>query len=140
MGAHCRRRLREIYDSSGQEIAAEGLHRIAELYAIEADIRSSAPEWRLAERQNRSAPLVQAFGDWMKQQHAHVLLKSQFGTSSHRQAKGRVPARNGLGSAYGPAPAERRQALAEPRADSRIGRRPIVPGFWPRRALRPPGR
>ena len=54
--AHCRRRLREIYDSSGSEIAAEGLRRIAELYAIEAEIRASTPERRLAERQARSAP------------------------------------------------------------------------------------
>ena len=34
--AHSRRKLREIYVSSGSEIAAEGLRRIAELYAIEA--------------------------------------------------------------------------------------------------------
>ena len=53
--AHCRRRLREIYDSGGSEIAAEGLRRIAELYAIEADIRGNPPERRLAERQARSA-------------------------------------------------------------------------------------
>ena len=42
--AHSRRKLREIYDSSGSEIAAEGLRRIAELYAIEADIRGSPPD------------------------------------------------------------------------------------------------
>lgn len=65
--AHCRRRLREIYDSSGSGIAAEGLRRIAEIYAIEAEIRGSPPERRLAERQARSAPLVQAFGHWLKQ-------------------------------------------------------------------------
>ncbi len=47
--AHCRRRLREIYDSSGSEVAAEGLRRIAELYAIEAGIRGSTPERRLAQ-------------------------------------------------------------------------------------------
>ena len=39
--AHSRRKLREIYDRSGSEIAAEGLRRIAELYAIEADIRAA---------------------------------------------------------------------------------------------------
>ncbi len=77
--AHCRRRLREIYDSSGSEIAAEGLRRIAELYAIEAEIRGGAPEQRLAERQARSAPLVQAFGDWLKQQRARVSPKSRLG-------------------------------------------------------------
>ena len=77
--AHCRRRLREIYDSSGSEIAAEGLRRIAELYAIEAEIRGSPPERRLAERQTRSAPLVQAFGDWLKQRRARVSPKSRLG-------------------------------------------------------------
>ena len=77
--AHCRRRLREIYDSSGSEIAAEGLRRIAELYVIEAEIRGSTPERRLAERQARSAPLVQAFGDWLKQQRARVSPKSRLG-------------------------------------------------------------
>ena len=77
--AHCRRRLREIYDSSGSEIAAEGLRRIAELYAIEAEIRGSPPERRIAERQARSAPLVQAFGDWLRQQRARVSPKSRLG-------------------------------------------------------------
>jgi len=77
--SHARRRLREIYDSSGSEIAAEGLRRIAELYAIEAEIRASTPERRLAERQARSAPLVEAFGDWLKQQRARVSPKSRLG-------------------------------------------------------------
>ena len=91
-----RRRLREIYDSSGSEIAAQGLRRIAELYAIEAEIRGSPPERRLAERQARSAPLVQAFGEWLKQQRARVSPKSRLGeklsisgrstpTGSHRR-------------------------------------------------------
>ena len=69
---HSRRKLREIYDSSGSEIGAEGLRRIAELFAIEGDIRGSPPERRLAERQTRSAPLVQAFSDWLKQKRARI--------------------------------------------------------------------
>ena len=77
--SHARRRLREIYDSSGSEIAAEGLRRIAELYAIEADIRASPPEQRLGERQARSAPLVEAFGEWRKQQRARISPKSRLG-------------------------------------------------------------
>ena len=77
--SHCRRRLREIHDSSGSEIAAEGLRRIAELYAIEAEIRGSPPARRLAERQARSAPLVEAFGDWLKQQRACVSPRSRLG-------------------------------------------------------------
>lgn len=77
--SHARRRLREIYDSSGSEIAAEGLRRIAKLYAIEADIRGSPPEQRLAERQAQSAPLVEAFGEWLKQQRARISPKSRLG-------------------------------------------------------------
>ena len=77
--SHCRRRLRETHDSSGSEIAAEGLRRIAELYSIEADIRGSPPERRLAERRKRSAPLVEAFGEWLKQQRARVSPKSRLG-------------------------------------------------------------
>ena len=77
--AHCRCRLREIYDSSGYKIAAEGLRRIAELYAIEADIRGSPPERRLTERQKRNAALVEAFGEWLRQQRARVSPKTRLG-------------------------------------------------------------
>ena len=42
--AHCRRRLRNIHNSSGLEIEDEGLRPIAELYAIEAHIRGSSPD------------------------------------------------------------------------------------------------
>ena len=45
----CWRQLREFYDSSGSEIAAEGLRRIAKLYAIEAEICGSTPAQCLAE-------------------------------------------------------------------------------------------
>ena len=77
--SHARRRLREIHESSGSEIAAEGLRRIAGLDAIEADIRGSPPERRLAERHARAAPLVEAFGDWLKEQRARVSPKSRLG-------------------------------------------------------------
>ena len=77
--SHARRRLREIHESSGSEIAAEGLRRIAELYAIEADIRGSPPEQRLAERHARAGPLVEAFGKWLKEQRARVSPKSRLG-------------------------------------------------------------
>uniref|UniRef100_UPI0035B605D2 IS66 family transposase n=1 Tax=Yunchengibacter salinarum TaxID=3133399 RepID=UPI0035B605D2 len=40
--AHARRKLKEVFDRDGSEIAAEGLRRIAEIYAIEADIRNRA--------------------------------------------------------------------------------------------------
>lgn len=42
--AHARRKLKEIFDRDGSEIAAEGLRQISEIYAIEKDIRSTSPK------------------------------------------------------------------------------------------------
>lgn len=41
--AHARRKLKEVFDRNGSEIAAEGLRRIAEFFAVEADIRGVRP-------------------------------------------------------------------------------------------------
>lgn len=76
---HARRKLREVFDTTGSKAAAEGLRRIAEFYAIEADIRGASPERRLAERQARTAPLVEAFDVWVRQQRVSVSTKSRFG-------------------------------------------------------------
>ena len=71
--AHARRKLREVFDRDGSEIAAEGLRRIAEFYKIGADIRGAAPGQRLSARQARTAPLVADFGDWLPQSHLRVM-------------------------------------------------------------------
>jgi len=55
--AHARRKLKEVFDRDGSEIAAEGLRRIAEFYAVEADIRGIDPGQRRSARQVRTAPL-----------------------------------------------------------------------------------
>jgi len=77
--AHARRKLHEIHERDGSPVAAEGLKRIAELYRIEAEISGQSPGERLAVRQERSAPLVAAFGVWLKQQRARVSAKSRLG-------------------------------------------------------------
>ena len=59
--AHARRKLHDIYQKDGSEIAAEGLRRIGQIYKIEASIRGRAPEDRLAIRQEKSAPLTADF-------------------------------------------------------------------------------
>lgn len=66
--AHARRKLKEAFDRDGSAIAAEGLCCIAEIYAVEADIRGILPGQRLSARQARSAPLVAAFGEWLHAQ------------------------------------------------------------------------
>ena len=77
--AHARRKLKEIFDRDGSEIAAEGLRWIAEFYKIEADIRGAAPGQRLSARQARTAPLVAEFGDWLQQNRLRVSAKSRLG-------------------------------------------------------------
>ncbi len=77
--AHARRKLKEVFDRDGSEIAAEGLRRIAEFYKIETDIRSMAPELRLSARQTRTAPLVAAFGEWLQEQRLRISAKSRLG-------------------------------------------------------------
>ncbi len=81
--AHCwanaRRKLKEVFDRDGSEIAAEGLCRIAEVYAVEADIRGCSLGQRLSARQARTAPLVADFGDWLQQQRLRVSAKSRLG-------------------------------------------------------------
>ena len=76
---HAKRKLREVFDTTGSKVAAEGLRRMAGYYAIEDDIRGASPERRLAERQARTAPLVDEFGAWLKDQRARVSAKSRLG-------------------------------------------------------------
>jgi len=77
--AHARRKLKEIFDRDGSEIAAEGLRRIAEFYAVEADIRGISPGQRLSARQTRTARLVAAFGEWLQAQRRKISAKSRLG-------------------------------------------------------------
>lgn len=77
--AHARRKLREVYDRDGSEIAAEGLRQIADLYAIEAEIKGMCPGNRLAVRATRSAPSVAAFGEWLATQRTCISRKSRLG-------------------------------------------------------------
>ena len=77
--AHARRKLNEVFDRDGSEIAAEGLRRIAKFYAVEADTRGVSPGQRLSARQARIAPLVAAFGNWLQTQRRKISSKSRLG-------------------------------------------------------------
>jgi len=77
--AHARRKLKEVFDRDGSEIAAEGLRRIARIYAVEAEIRGINAGQRLSARQARSVPLVEDFGAWLQEQRLRVSAKSRLG-------------------------------------------------------------
>ncbi|SFU93769.1 IS66 C-terminal element, partial [Paenacidovorax caeni] len=77
--AHARRPWWDLYLSSGKDetsIAAQALGRIAELYAIERDIRGQPPDVRQAQRQARAGPLLQEMHAWLSQLLGRVSAKS----------------------------------------------------------------
>jgi len=77
--AHARRKLMDVAKNNVAPIADEGLKQIAALYRIEADIRGLSAEVRLAVRQERAVPLMDAFKIWLDQSQARVLGKSPLG-------------------------------------------------------------
>jgi len=77
--AHARRPWWELYQASSKDessLAAEALRRIAQLYAIEADIRGQPPDKRKAERQARAGPLLSELHAWLSNLLPRVSAKS----------------------------------------------------------------
>jgi transposase len=74
--AHCRRQFFDIAKEAPAPIAREALKRIAALYDIEAEIRGRSAEDRLAVRQVRSKPLIEALKLWFEQRLAELSRKS----------------------------------------------------------------
>jgi hypothetical protein len=66
--AHVRREFYDLAKGGTAPIATEALRRIAELYAIEAEVRGKPPDVRQAARQARSKPLVEALFTWFEAQ------------------------------------------------------------------------
>jgi transposase len=64
--SHARRQFYDLAAKAKAPVAEEVLRRIAALYAIEAEVRGTSPERRLAERQTRSRPLVEALFAWLE--------------------------------------------------------------------------
>ena len=121
--AHSRRKLHDIYQKDGSEIAAEGLRRIARIYKIEASIRGRSPEERLTIRQQKSAPLIANFRLWLTNQRARISTKS-------------VRQENSPPDCF-LVFLTRRKARLYP---SPLGRAADIPDRWPRRDGYQPGR
>ena len=66
--AHARRKIHDEDVRRPTEMTQEALRRIAELYDIEAEIRGSPAEERLAVRKARSVQLMQLLYDWIQLQ------------------------------------------------------------------------
>ena len=71
--SHVRRHFYELTHGGAAPIASEALTRIAAFYRIEGEIRGRSAEERLAVRQQRSRPLVEAFQPWLREKRKHAV-------------------------------------------------------------------
>lgn len=74
--SHARRKFFDIQAASKAPLAEEALRRIADLYAIEFDLRGQVAEERLQVRRQQSRPLVEAMHAWMTEQLDRVAGRS----------------------------------------------------------------
>jgi hypothetical protein len=77
--AHARRKIHDVHARMPTDITTEALRRIGELYAIEAEIRRSSADARLAVRKARTVRLMQSLYDWVEEQVIGTLLGSRVG-------------------------------------------------------------
>jgi len=86
--AHVRRKFYELQVAHASPPGAEALKRIAELYAIESDIRRRPPEERLQTRSTRARSLLESLHQWLQATLAVVSKKSEI-AAAIRYALGR---------------------------------------------------
>ncbi len=76
--AHVRRDFFDARHSQSREVHYV-LGLIAQLYDVEDEVRSRSDQERLAARQERSVPVLKRLGEYLREQQALALPKSQFG-------------------------------------------------------------
>jgi len=77
--AHARRKFFDLARINKSPIASEAVKRIDALFAIEREINGLAPAQRVAERNERSRPLINALETWLREQRARVSKNSDTG-------------------------------------------------------------
>ena len=75
--SHVRRRFYELAAAGPAPIATEALQRIAELYAVEKDIRGRNADERRAARQDRSRPIIDGLEPWLRAKLALISQKTK---------------------------------------------------------------
>ena len=74
--AHVRRKFYDLQTAHKSPVAAEALARIAELYAIEKEIRGRPPDERRETRNVRSRPLLESLKQWLAETLGKLSRKS----------------------------------------------------------------
>jgi len=74
--AHVRRRFYELAKAGASPVATDVLARIAQLYAVEQEVRGRSPDERCAERQAQSQPVVSELRSFLEAKAAQASRKS----------------------------------------------------------------
>jgi transposase len=76
--AHCRREFFKLLKNDGSTpLTAEAVKRIGAFYAIEAEIRGSSAAARRAARQEKTAPLMAEFRQWLLEARVRIMKGSE---------------------------------------------------------------
>jgi len=81
--AHARRKFYDIHVRTPSEATQKVLDTIGELYAIEATIRGRPPDERLRVRQEKSRPILDLYGAWLKTKLETLSPKSEMAKAIH---------------------------------------------------------
>ena len=81
--AHVRRKFFDLVQAHQSPLAKESLERIAQLYAIDKEIRGRPPGERKEVRQSRSRPVLNAMHLWLKTTMAKLSRKSDVAKAIH---------------------------------------------------------
>lgn len=79
--AHVRRKFYDLQQAHGSPIAAEAIGRIAQLYAIESEIRGRAPNERRAVRNARARPVLDSLHEWFESTLVKLSAKSELASA-----------------------------------------------------------
>src|ERR1700688_3372741 len=74
--AHVRRKFYDLHVAHKSQVAAEGLERIAALYAVEKEIRGYPAEQRREIRNTRARPLLESLKQWLEETLTKLSRKS----------------------------------------------------------------
>jgi transposase len=70
--AHVRRKWYDLHAANQSQIAQEALQRIAQLYAIEGEVKDLPPDQRLEVRRQRARPAIDSLHAWLALQRQRV--------------------------------------------------------------------
>lgn len=87
---HVRRKFVDEFERTGADIAKHAITQIADLYAVEKEVRGKSPEERVALRQEKAKPIFDDLEAWLQAQLPKISGKTKL-AEAIRYALNRMP-------------------------------------------------